>query len=166
MIGGGDFGEELVGLAEGIVAGGHEDSALKVEDGVLLAGGEFALVEAEAGSSSGVVGGAEDAAAAVVRVGGDGHVFEDLALVPDVVAGGDDVGSHVEDLFGEGGRDAEASGGVFAIDDEEVDGVGFEDVGEMLAYDVAAGGAEDVADKEDVHLEDFTLGGGARPQRR
>jgi len=70
-----------------------------------------------------------------------------------VVAGGDDVGAHVEDLFGEGGRDAEASGGVFAIDDKEVDGVGFEDVGEMLAYDVAAGGAEDVADEEDVHLE-------------
>jgi hypothetical protein len=26
-------------------------------------------------------------------------------------------------------------------------------VGKMLAYDVAAGGAEDVADEEDVHLE-------------
>ena len=38
-----------------------------------------------------------------------------------------------------------------AVDDEEIDGVGFEEVGEVLAEDVAAGGAEDVADEEDVH---------------
>ena len=56
-----------------------------------------------------------------------------------------------EEFFGEGGRDAEAAGGVFAVDDEEIDGVGFEDVGEMLADDVAAGGAEDVADEKNVH---------------
>ena len=30
-----DLGEELVGFAEGVVGGGHEDSALKVDDGVL-----------------------------------------------------------------------------------------------------------------------------------
>ena len=117
---------------------------------------ELALVEAEAGGADGVVGGAEDAAAALVRVGGDGHVLEDLFLVPDVVAGGDDVGAEVEELFGDGGRDAEAAGGVFAVDDEEVDGVGFEDVGEVFADDVAAGGAEDVADEEDIHLGEFT----------
>jgi hypothetical protein len=100
----------------------------------------------------GEVGGAEDAAAADVRVGGDGHVLEDLFFVPDVVAGGDDVGSEVEELFRDGGGDAEASGGVFAVDDEEIDGVGVEDVGEVLAYDVAAGRTEDVADEENVHL--------------
>ena len=86
-----------------------------------------------------------------VGVGGDGHVLEDLFFVPDVVAGGDDVGAEVEELFGDGGREAEASGGVFAVDDEEIDGVGFKDVGEMFADDVAAGGAEDIADKEDIH---------------
>ena len=72
---------------------------------------------------------------------GHRHVVEDFLLVPDVVAGGDDVGAEVEELFGEGGRDAEAAGGVFTVDDEEVDGVGFDDVGEMLADDVAAGRA-------------------------
>jgi hypothetical protein len=30
--------------------------------------------------------------------------------------------------------------------------VSFEDVGEVLAYDVAAGRSEDVADEENVHL--------------
>lgn len=147
-----DLGEEVVGFAEGVVAGGHEDATLEVEDGVFGAVAEGALVETEAGGAVGVVGGTEDAAAADVGVGGDGHVFEDLLLVPDVVAGGDDVRTEVEDLFGEGGGDAEASGGVFAVDDEEIDGVGFEDVGEMLADDVAAGRSEDVADKENVHV--------------
>ena len=147
----GDLGEEFVGFAEGVVAGGHEDAALEVHDGVGLAGGEFALVEAEAGGADGVVGGAEDAAAAGVGVGGDGHVFEDLFFVPDVIAGGDDVGAEVEELFGDGGGEAEAAGGVFAVDDKEIDGVGFKDVREVFADDVAAGGAKDIADKEDIH---------------
>ncbi len=149
---GGDLAEELVGLTEGVVAGGHEDAALQVHDGVALAGGELALVDAEARGADGIVGGAQDAAAANVGVGGDGHVLEDLALVPDVIAGGDDVGAEVEELFRDGGGDAEASGGVLSVDDEEVDGIGFKDVGKVFADDVAAGGAKDIADKENVHL--------------
>ena len=146
-----DFTEEFVGLAEGVVAGGHEDAALQVHDGVGLACGEFALVDAEAGGADGVVRGAEDAAASDMGICGDGHVFEDLFFVPDVVAGGDDVGAEVEELVGDGGRDAEAASGVLTVDDEEVDGVGFEDVGEVFADDVAAGGAKDIADEKDIH---------------
>jgi hypothetical protein len=63
------------------------------------------------------------------------------------------VGSEVEEFFGDGGGDAETAGGVLAVDDEEVDGVGFHDVGEVFADDVAAGGAKDVADEEDIHFE-------------
>jgi hypothetical protein len=96
--------------------------------------------------------GADDAAAAGVGVFGNGHVLEDLFFVPDVVTGGDYVGSEIEELFGDGGSDAEAAGGVFAVDDEEIDGVGVEDVRQVFADDMAAGGAEDVADKENIHL--------------
>jgi len=113
-----DLGEEVVGLAEGVVAAGHEDAALEVHDGVGLACGEFALVEAEAGSADGVVGGTEDAAATDVRARGDSHVLEDLLLVPDVIAGGDDVRTEVKELFRDGGRDAEAASRVFAVDDQ------------------------------------------------
>jgi len=147
-----DHDEELVGFTEGVVGGGHEDAALHVHDGVLGAVAELTLVESEAGCAVREVGGAEDAAAASVGVGGDRHVFDDLFFVPDVVAGGDDVGAEVEEFFGDGGCDAEAAGGVFAVDDKEIDGVSFEDVGEVLAYDVAAGRSEDVADEENVHL--------------
>src|ERR1700712_2712106 len=68
---GGDLRQQLVGLAKGIVAGGHEDAALKVQDGVGLAVAELALVDAEAWGSDGVVGGAEHAAAALMGVGGN-----------------------------------------------------------------------------------------------
>jgi hypothetical protein len=98
-----------------------------------------------------------------VGVGGDGHVLDDLFFVPDVVAGGDDVGAEVEEFFGDGGCDAEAAGGVFAVDDKEIDGVSLEDVGEVLAYDVAAGRSEDVADEENVHLWILARAGGEKP---
>jgi hypothetical protein len=48
-------------------------------------------------------------------------------------------------------------GGVFAVDAEEVDGVGFDDVGKVLADDVAAGRSEDVADEENVHSVSLSL---------
>jgi len=160
-----DVAEEFVGFAEGVVATGHEDAALEVHDGVGLAGGQLALVEAEAGSADGVVGGAKDAAAARVGVDGDGHVFEDLFFVPDVVAGGDDVGSEIEELFCDGGCETEAAGGVFAVDDEEIDVVGFKYVGQVFADDVAAGGAKDIADKKDIHWKSLHGVGSAELRR-
>jgi hypothetical protein len=157
----GDFAEEFVGFAEGVVAGGHEDAALEVHDGVGLAVWEFALVDTEAGCADSVVGRANHTAAADVRIDGDGHVLEDLFFVPDVVARGDDVGAQIEEFFCNGRGDAKAPGGVFAVDNEEIDGVGVEDVGQVFAYDVAAGGAKDVADEEDIHCEILHGCGGA-----
>lgn len=57
----------------------------------------------------------------------------------------------VEEFFRDRGSEAEASGGIFAVDDKQIDGIGFKDVGKMFADDMAAGGAKDIADKEDIH---------------
>ena len=89
---GGDLLEQLVGFAKGVVACGHEDAALQVDDGVLGAGvpafrRERALIAAEADGRGRVVAGAQQAARALVRGGEHAHVVEDFALVPDVVAG-------------------------------------------------------------------------------
>jgi hypothetical protein len=94
-----------------------------------------------------------------VRVDGDVDVLEDFFLVPDVVAGGDDVRAEVEELFGDGWGEAEAAGGVLAVDDEEVDGVGLEEVGQVLVHNVPAGGAEDIAYKQNLHCT--SVNGGA-----
>jgi len=69
-----------------------------------------------------------------------------------VVAGRDHMRAKVEELFGDRRRNAESTRSVLAIDDEKIDGVRFEDVGEMFADDVAARRAEDVADEKNVHL--------------
>ena len=147
-----DLAEKFVGFAEGIIAGRHEDASLKIHDCVRLSVRKLTLVKAKAGCADRIVGRAEDAAAAFVRIGRHGHVFEDLALVPNMVPRGDDMGAHIEDLFSNRGGNAEATGSVLAIDDEEVDRIGLENVWKVLAYDVATGRAEDVADEKDVHL--------------
>lgn len=61
------------------------------------------------------------------------------------------MGSEVEEFVGDGGSNAKATGCVFAVDDEEIDCVGFEDMWEVFADDMAAGGAEDISDKKDIH---------------
>ena len=48
-------------------------------------------------------------------------VVEDLSLVPDVIAGGDDVDIQFKKFLGESGSNAEASGGIFAVGDDEID---------------------------------------------
>jgi len=150
----GNLRKQVVGLAKGVVAGGHKDAPLHVDNGILLAGGQFAFIHSEAGCADSVIGRADDAAAAHMRILRHGHVFKNLFFVPDVVAGRDHVRTQVEELFRNRRRQAEATGGVFAVDDEQVNGVGFNDVPEVLVDDVAAGRAKDVADEEDIHTEE------------
>ena len=79
---------------------------------------------------------------------GDGvQVVDQLALVPDVVAGGQHVRAQIEELFGDLRRQAKAAGGVFRIDDGQLDVVRLAQVADVLAHDPAPRAAEDVADE-------------------
>jgi hypothetical protein len=68
-----------------------------------------------------------------------------------MVTGGDYVSTEIEELFGDCGREAEAAGGIFTVDDEEIDGMSLEQVGQVLACNVPARGAEYVAYKQNLH---------------
>ena len=81
---------------------------------------------------------------------------DDLALVPDVVAGGHAVDAHGQELVADLPGDPEAAGGVLDVGDAVVDVVLAEDDGQRLLHDGAPGAADDVADDQDVH---------ARPSR-
>jgi hypothetical protein len=70
-----------------------------------------------------------------------------------MIAGSEDVGAHVEELVGDAGGEAEPAGGVFSIDDHEVDRAAGDDVAEVLADDAAARAAEDIADKEYAQID-------------
>jgi hypothetical protein len=69
-----------------------------------------------------------------------------------VIAGCDDVSAEVEDIVGDFRSDAEAPGGVFAIDDDEVNVVIANNVGQVLAHDAATCAAEYVSYKKNAHL--------------
>ena len=58
-----------------------------------------------------------------------GEQFHDFFLVPQMVAGGDDVHACRKNFLGGFGRDAGAAGGVFAIGDDEVERVLFAEFG-------------------------------------
>ena len=75
----------------------------------------------------------------------------DVALVEDVVAGGDQVGAGGIEFPADLRRDAEAAGGVLAIDDRDVETQIGSQPRQRLDQQPASGAADDVAAVEDPH---------------
>ena len=86
----------------------------------------FAVIDvgAAAGRARRIVDRAQEAVVAL----GEG---QRLALVPDMVAGGDAVGAGVEQLLQDLLGDAEAAGGVLAVDDDEVEAMLCDEAGKL-----------------------------------
>ena len=86
-----------------------------------------------------------------MAVGRDGlHVFDDLLLIPDVVASGEHLSAEIEEFVRRGRGDAEATGGVFRIDYYKVDMVLVDNRGEMFADDTPAGTAKYIPHKKNL----------------
>ena len=115
------FFQQLVRDAKGIVIRGHEHASLEIDHGIR----NFALASlVHAGSRHVRPDNLPDAtpAARAVPVAVDHlEVVDDLALVPDVVSGGDDVDAELEEFLGQRRSDAEAGRRVFAVRDDEID---------------------------------------------
>ena len=89
------------------------------------------------------------------------HVLDDFALIPYMISSGEDMSAQVEEIFGDDGRDTEASGRIFSIDDEKVDVAFSHHMRQMFAHDTPAGTAEDIAYKknpQDEKLRNFKSG--------
>ena len=84
-----------------------------------------------------------------------GHlkIFDDLALVPNVISGGHHVDTEIEKLFGQRRRDAEASGGIFAVGNDQIYGVLLAQFGEAIFYDRPAGTAKNVTNEKNFQNE-------------
>ena len=152
-------------LMEGAVDGlkravdeGHEDAPLKVDDGDGDSRGRRHHVGAHPGASIGIVDGPEQARLAV-------QVLEDVAFVPDVVTGREDVDAETEELPGNVRRDAEPGGRVLDVDDDEVVVVPRPQELESRLDDVASGLADHVAGDEDPHLSAVRLLRDDEPRR-
>ena len=76
------------------------------------------------------------------------EVFDDLAFIPDVIAGSHHVDAQIEELFGQRRRDAESGGSIFAVGNDEIDGVLLAQFREAIFYDRPAGAPKNVTDKK------------------
>src|SRR5207249_7313950 len=160
-----DFLEQLIGDAKGIIIGGHKNPPLKVDDGIgyiVFA----AFINAPARHASRIICRAQEPACEAFIAVGTLEVVDDLALVPDVIAGGEHIDSQLEQILRQRRGDAEAGGSVFSVGDDEVAAVLFDQLGEVLFDYGSAGAAEDIADEENAHGQAFCFDGNTRDNIR
>src|SRR5262249_17190634 len=98
-----------------------------------------------------------------------GEIIDDFALVPDVVAGGEDVDAEIEQIFCQRRSNSETGGGVLSVGEDKVNAVLANDSLQLVTDDGPAGPPEDIADEECAHWFDgnkrrrLTLGFGLGP---
>ena len=136
----------LLGASERTVDVGHENPSLQVQN-----------PEPDALAGDALIGAApRDSRRIVVRTQQPGLVIDtlqDFLLVPDVVARGHDVHTHGQDLAGDARSDAETSGGVLHVGNDQVDVVLPAESRNHAANDLAAPPAHDVPHKKNHHAE-------------
>jgi hypothetical protein len=67
-----------------------------------------------------------------------------------VVAGGEYIGSKVEQVFSDLRRNAKSACGILGIDYNEIDGMRIDDMANVLAHNLATRASEDVTDEKNV----------------
>ena len=122
-------GELAVDRGEGIVERVHEDAAHGVDHQRALAVLGVDQRGAAAGRAGGIVGRADQARRALDE-------DQRLALVPGVVAERDGVGAGVDQLVVDRLGDAEAAGGVLAVDHDQVELPVGDEAGQPVVHDV------------------------------
>ena len=140
-------GQLLVGDPERrIGVGRHEDLALEVQNADGNTRGRGLDREPAPRVAGRVVGRPQEAIGGVQRV-------VDLLLVPDVIAGGEDVDRHPGQIREELVGQAEAPRRVLDVDDGEVDPFLVDQRKERVLQGAPPRGADDVADEQEVHGE-------------
>ena len=100
--------------SEGIIELLHEDAAHDIDHQHLLAAFTLKQTGTFAGRAGGIIYRTQKP---VITL----DIAQRFALIPDMIAGGDDVHARIIKFFANLSGDAEAPGGVFAIDDHEVE---------------------------------------------
>ncbi|MHC2275865.1 hypothetical protein ACVME8_002476 [Bradyrhizobium diazoefficiens] len=141
---------------KGIVERGHEDAAQSIDDERMLAVLGLDQRRAAAGRAARIVRGPHQAVGAL-----DEH--QGLALVPGVIAERHRVGAGIEKLLIDRFGDAEAAGGIFAVDDDEIERPVLDHVGQIFGDGRAPRTADDITHEENAQLQNS--GNRTRPIR-
>src|SRR5262249_7880575 len=154
----GDLLQERIGLAKRIVGILHENASLKVDHRVALALLGCAFIDAYSGNALGIVRGTKHAAHPAAGVTVDGvEIVDDLALVPDVIAGGEHLATYIEKFIGDSRCQPEAAGCVLRVGNDQVHAIALHDVGQMVVDDFSPGAAENITDKKDLHTQSLIV---------
>src|SRR4051812_19495899 len=140
-----EFLQDLVHQAEGVVVTGHKHAPLHINDGVLHALARLTFIPAMPGGTGREVRGTNQPAS--LAAGGIIHVLHDVALVPNVIARGNDADAMLEKFLGDLWRNAKTSSGVFTVSNDEVDSVLGNYLRQAMLDDGASGASENVSDE-------------------
>jgi hypothetical protein len=68
-----------------------------------------------------------------------------------MIAGGEHIAAQFKKFFGKSGRQPKASGSVLGIGNDQINFVGLDKVGQVVAKDFAPRVAKDIANEKDLH---------------
>jgi hypothetical protein len=155
-----NFLEQGIGRAEGILQVSHEGPALQVDHRVAFPGGKNAFINSIAGNAGRVIRRPEQAPWPVMtRLCNRLHIFDNFALIPNMVARCDDMSAQIEEFLRDARGDAKSPGGVFPVDRHQAHFVFLDDVRKMLPDGPPPGLAEDVSYEKKSHTMPFIRGG-------
>jgi len=151
-------GQDGVGAAERVVAGGHVDPAHQIDDQHLLAARRVELDVAVAGGARRIIGGPQQPR---LNLEGGHDVFN----VEGVIARGDDVNTQlIQPLPGDPLGDPMAVGRIFPIDNDEIQGKLPLERRQVGLHQLAPRFPHDIAKNENPHRGTLAaLGPGAPP---
>jgi hypothetical protein len=75
------------------------------------------------------------------------EVIDDVALVPDMVSGGDDIDAELEQVLRERARDAEAAGDVLSVRNHKINGMVVDQAGQSVLDNCPSRPTKDIAYK-------------------
>ena len=149
--------------------GKHEDTALQIDDCIMEIAFN-ALVPTPTRKFCRVVGRPQQSPCRTVRVAiRHLEVIDDLALVPNVIAGSEHVDAEVEEFFGDLTGDAEAGRGVLSVGDDQINRMSSNQRSQFFLNDIPPGPPKNVPNKQYaqavprwITFEDITREMGAR----
>ena len=139
-------GQLAIDRGEGIVERVHEDAAHGIDDEDARAVPGLEQRRAAARRAGGIVERPNEARRAL-----DEH--QRLLLVPGMIAERDRVGAGVDQFAVDRLGDAEAAGGVLAVDHDEIELPVADEAGQALGDDGPPAAADDVADEQNAHTQ-------------
>lgn len=142
----GDFREFCIGDSKRIVGRGHEHAALQIQNRRFLSRSCFQDGQAASRIVRGIIGRPQDP-----RI--FGKVRHDLFLIPDVIAGGEDIDTPIEKFIRNSRCHAKPGRGILAVEDRQIHCVIFLQVFQLVMDNGAAGLSDRVSDKKNFHWE-------------